>query len=178
MLLKITISEREFLEKVSKSKEKAFFLTKKNDILQLKNDVSIEEYERIVRRILYSLIREKKFILKKFSFLRKERLFVCNVINEFEEKVNLLDMRLRDFLIYIEEYEETTIEVMSFLKKTENKIGEEVLVKDAFFKFFYLLPYKKKSVEDEILRIFEKNNIILSEKEKELIKFKTKTISV
>lgn len=156
------ISVAEFNQEIMDSKEKVFFLTKRNGNIVLKDNINLEEYEDIVRRVLFTIIKRQGFSLEKFFFLKRKKLFMCKVNNLYpEEKVNFSKMKLRDFILCMEE-ESISIDLLNSLRKFEKQLGGEITLEDIFSNNHYILLKLKQSNLRELSSILE-YDIILDE---------------
>lgn len=165
----VIISELEFQKEILDSEEKVFFLgIDKKGKISLKEDISLEQYENIVRRVLTRMVRELGFSLVNFSFNQRKRWFELVVNIPFEKKVNYLNMKLKDFIFHLTEEKMISLSLLTFLEKCRKTMGENVTVKDMFSKYHYLVPHTKKSNVEEIIDILEQD-LTMDEAQRALI---------
>lgn len=165
----VIIFESEFQEEILKSEEKVFFLdVNKKGKITLKEDISLEQYENIVLRVLTRMVRELGFILGDFSFNQRKRWFELVVNIPFEKKVNYLNMKLKDFIFHLTEEKMISFSLLEFLEKCRKTIGENITVREMFLKYHYLVPHTKKGNVEEIIDILEED-LTMDEAQRALI---------
>lgn len=165
----VIISESEFQKEILDSEEKVFFLkVDPEGRITLREDISLEQYENIIRRVLSRLVRRLGFVMVSFSFNQRKKWFELAVEVKFHKEINYLNMKLKDFIFHLTEEKMISLSLLTFLERCRKIMGENVTVKDMFSKYHYLVPHTKKSNVEEIIDILEED-LTMDEAQRALI---------
>ncbi len=158
MDIKVIIPEEEFNQELFQSRERVFFLTKRNGVVAIRKTISTEKYESIIQKILTLILKKKGFNLKKIHFFKKKKWFVCIVEkNVFEAERNFSEMPLGDFLSYLKKNQVGSKSIYSFLKKFKENHGSSVKMEELITRYFFLISKERRRSIETLISDLEEN---------------------